>query len=430
MIESINFRTGISGTLLRTAQAALAEIPHKFHAPSRKTSTDKRMMPLSVSQTQKVEKNRDRWLVDAELLTVDPQSRISEVDLEFNPRQSLLAGNPRLAGVVTDTIGDRWITHIEDLQQLTPLAEDPLLQSRWSAVKQANKQALASYLARTQGIKIDVNSLFDLQLQPIGGSQRQLLNILHIITLFNQVKQHPELDILPRTFIFGDLGEVEPIEMGKEETAEDESTNVRDSNLAILALIQSLAKILAADIDVNGKLQIVYIPESAALTSQLYAAADLTQHIATAAIEDVDVSKLQAAINGVISIGSLGKTNHWLKQTVGEENCFCFGLAIPEIAMFKEYGYDPYNYYKYYPEIRQAIDYLSAGYFTPKDPSLCSFQSFSSASSLVDMLLGADENMVIAEYVFYAACQSHISEIYTQKSVWTRMSILNVAGVG
>jgi glycogen phosphorylase len=417
MIESINFRTGISASLLRTAQAALAEIPHKFHVTSRKTSTTNRMMPRSVPQ--KIEKNRERWLVDAELWTIDPQARTSDVDLEFNPRQSLLSGNPRLANLVTETIGDRWKTHAEDLQQLAPLAEDPLLQSRWRAVKQVNKQALASYLYRTQGISINVNSLFDLQLQPIVESQRQLLNILHIITLFNQIKRNPELDILPRTFIFGDLGEVSAVEIT---TDEDESSIVPDSNLAILALIQSLAKILAADVDVNGKLQIVYLPESAALTSQLYAAADLTQHIATAAIEDVDVSKLQAAINGVLSIGSLGKTNDWLKQTVGEENCFYFGLAIPEIAMFKEYGYDPYNYYKYYPEIRQAIDYLLVGYFTPNDPSLF--------RSPIDTLLDTDEHMVIAEYVFYAACQSHISEIYAQKSIWTQMSILNVAGVG
>jgi glycogen phosphorylase len=426
MIESINFRTGISASLLRTAQAALAEIPHKFHAPSRKTGTTSRMMPRSI--LQKVEKNRDRWFVDTELLTIERKARAFDADLEFNPRQSLLSGNPRLANLVTDTIGDRWIAHVEDLQQLIPLADDPLLQSRWSAVKQANKQALASYLYRTQGVNIDVNSLFDLQLQPIAGHQRQLLNVLHIITLFNQIKLNPDLDILPRTFIFGDLGEVESIEMAADE---DEAATVADSNLDILSLIQSLAKILAEDVDVCGKLQIVYIPESAALTSQLYAAADLIQQIATAAIEDIDMSKLQAAVNGVLSIGSLGKTNHWVKQTVGEENCFCFGLAIPEIAMFKEYGYDPYNYYKYYPVIRQAIDYLSTGYFTSTDPMLCRSQGFGSvAKSIVDTLLGTDEHMVIAEYVFYAACQSHISEMYRQKSVWTRMSILNVAGVG
>jgi glycogen phosphorylase len=417
MIESINFRTGISASLLRAAQVALAEIPHKFQAPSHQTSTNSRIQHGSTRST--IEKNYVRGLVDTELLTIDPLTRISDVDLEFNPRQSLLSGNPRLANLVTETIGDRWITHIEDLQQLTPLADDPLLQSRWRAVKRANKQALASYLDRTQGIKINVDSLFDLQLQPIVEHQRQLLNILHIITLFNQIKQNPEIDILPRTFIFGDLGEVESIEIV---TDEDESSTLPDTNLAILGLIQSLAKILADDVEVCGKLQIVYIPESAALTSQLYAAADLTQHIATAAIEDIDVSKLQAAINGVLSIGSLGKTNHWLKQTVGEDNCFFFGLAIPEISMFKEYGYDPYNYYKYYPNIRQAIDYLSVGYFTPNDPSLCRV--------LVDTLLGTDEQMVIAEYVFYTACQSHISETYLQQSMWTQMSILNVAGVG
>lgn len=417
MIESINFRTGISASLLRTAQAALAGIPHKFHAPSRNTTINNPIRARYSPRT--VDKIRDRWLVNTELLTIDPAARTAAVDLELNPRQLLLSGNPRLANLVTETIGDRWIAHSEDLQQLAPLADNPLLQSRWRAVKQANKQALARYLYRSQGIIVNVNSLFDLQLQPIVGHQRQLLNILHIITLFNRIKQNPEIDILPRTFIFGDLGTLAPTEITP---AADESSVLPESNLAILMLIQSLAKIFAEDVDVSGKLQIVYLPESAALTSQLYAAADLTQHIATAAIEDVDLSKLQAVINGVLSIGSLGKSNHWLKQTVGEDNCFCFGLAIPEIALFKEYGYDPYNYYKYYPAIRQAIDYLLAGYFTPEDPSLC--------RSLIDPLLGADEHMVMAEYVFYAACQSHVSETYLQKSAWTQMSILNVAGVG
>jgi glycogen phosphorylase len=414
MIESINFRNRISVSLLRTAQAALAEIPQKFY-PSSKIITPQ-------LQPQTAAGKPDRWLVDAELLRIAPKTRTSDVDVdvEFNPRQLLLAGNPRLANLVTEAIGDRWQTHLEDLQQLVPIADNPLFQSRWRAVKQINKLALASYLYRSQGVRINVNSLFDLQLQPIIEHQRQLLNILHIITLFNRIKQNPGIDILPRTFIFGDLGELESTEIA---TTEDVADTLPSRNLAILGLIKSLAKILATDPDVNGKLQVVYLPESAEMTNQLYAAADLTQQIATASMEDVDLSKLQAAINGVISIGSLGKTNYCLQQLVGEDNCFCFGLAIPEIALFKEYGYDPYNYYKYYPALRQTIDYLLAGYYTPDDPTnLCRL--------LIDTLLGTDEQMIMAEYVFYAACQSHVSETYLQKSVWTKMSILNVAGVG
>jgi glycogen phosphorylase len=408
MIENINFRTGISTSILR-AKVALAEIPHKFHIVNRQHR-------LSNPQATTRILERDRGLVSAKLLGVDPQTWISGADLAFDPRQWLLLGNPQLASLVTKTIGDDWIDHLDRLQQLAPLAEDPLLQSRWRAVKQVNKQALASYLERSQGVKINVSSLFDLQLQPIVEHQRQLLNILHIITLFHQIKQQPGINIVPRTFIFGDLGEIEP-------SASDLSADCQpNTNREIISLIQSLAKTLARDPDVNGKLQVVYVPNSAGLTSQMYAAADLTQEIAAAAIEDVDLSKVKAAVNGVLSIGSLGKTNYWLQQAVGEENYFCFGLPIPEITLFKKYGYDPYNYYKHYPEIRQAIDCLLTGYFTPEHPTLC--------QSLLDTLFGTDEQMILADYIFYIACQARVSATYRQQSMWTKMSILNVAGVG
>jgi glycogen phosphorylase len=115
-------------------------------------------------------------------------------------------------------------------------------------------------------------------------------------------------------------------------------------------------------------------------------------------------------------------SNYWMQQSVGEQNYFCFGLPIPEISLFKKYGYDPYNYYKHYPEIRQAIDCLLTGYFTPEQPSLC--------QSLIDTLFGADEQMILADYIFYIACQARVSDTYRQQSIWTKMSILNVAGVG
>ena len=427
MIENINFRTGIGASILRAAQAALVEIPHKVYEASRQSHSFRPQLVTGILE-------RDRGLVNAKLLGIDPQTWISGADLEFNPRQWLLLGNPLLASLVTKTIGDRWIDHLDHLQQLVPLAEDPLLQSRWRAVKQVNKQALANYLERAQGVKINVSSLFDLQLQPIVEHQRQLLNILHIITLFNQIKQHPGIDIVPRTFIFGNLGEIESSLLqrgyckGKCFATANESQIDQDGQLQpnpnqeMISLIQSLAQVFAHDSDVNSKLQVVYVPNSAGLTTQMYAAADLTQEIAAAAIEDVDLSKVKAAINGVLSIGSLGKTNYWLQQTVGEQNYFSFGLPIPEIALFKEYGYDPYNYYKHYPEIRQAVDCLLTGYFTPEHPTLC--------KSLLDTLFGTDDQMILADYIFYITCQARVSATYRQQSLWTKMSILNVAGVG
>lgn len=413
MIERMNFRTG-STSLLRSAQASFLEIPHRFSTRSCHATSPSLIPDRSVPGT--IAKNRQRWFVDAKLHNIESPARTLEP--EFNPHQWLLSGNPRLANLVTETIGDRWMTHLEDIQQLAPLANDPLFQLRWRAVKQANKHVLANNLYRTQGIHVNANSLFDLQLQPIVGHQRQLLNILHIIALFHRLKQNPDIDILPRTFIFSDptLADTQ----SSDDLSDDEIQSC-EADRAVLELIESLAHTLATDPDVNHKLQVVYVPASAGLTDQMYAAADVTEQIATAAMEDVDLSQLKATINGVVSLGSLGKTNYWLQQTVGEENCFRFGLAIPEIALFKEYGYEPYNYYKYYPQIRQAIDCLLSGYFTPENLSLC--------CAIIDTLSGTDEHMVLADYIFYAACQAHVSQTYRQTALWTQMSILNVAGV-
>ena len=409
-MESSNFRVGTGASFSRNNQLAFAELSQKLARPNR-DGTIVNPTTRFKSLSRAVKSHRDRWLVDTNPIAIGSQPKTL---VPFGPQQWLLAGNPRLAKLVSAAIGHRWMTHVEELEQLVPIASQSLFQSQWQAVKLANKQALAHELKQSQGIEIDVNSRFDLHLQPIGAHQRQLLNILHIINLCDRLKQYPGSSICPQTFIFGDVEVAEVPEL---------PTAAVDANLkqSIIALIKSLAKIIAADRDICGKIQLVYVPNARGLATNLYAAADVTQQIATAAIEDIDLTTIQAMINGVISLGSLGKTNYWLQQLVGERNCFRFGLAIPEIALFKEYGYDPYNYYKHYPQIRQAIDYLLAGYFSASEPSL--------GRSIVNPLLGADEQMVLADYIFYAACQSHVSETYTQPTLWTQMSILNVAGV-
>jgi glycogen phosphorylase len=407
MMESSNFRIGTGASFSRNNQLAFAELSQKLARPNRDGTIGN---PVRFKYLPRALKShRERWVDANQIAGVQKKH-----SAPFSPQQWLLSGNPRLAKLVSETIGNRWMTHIEDLEQLVPIAASPLFQSQWQAVKLANKQALAQELQQSQGIELDVNSLFDLHLQPIGAHQRQLLNILHIINLSNRLKQYPGSKMIPRTFIFGDVDA---------DAVSDLAAAVVDANLkqSIIALIKSLAKIIAADRDLCGKIQVVYVPDAKVWATKLYAAADVTEQIATAAIEDIDLTQMQATINGAISIGSLGKTNYWLQQIVGEGNCWRFGLAIPEIELFKEYGYDPVNYYKHYPQIRQAIDYLLAGYFSASEPSL--------GRAIVNTLLGADEQMVMADYIFYAACQAHVSETYDRASRWTQMSILNVAGV-
>jgi glycogen phosphorylase len=408
MMESINWRAASRSTQLQAIPPTLVTMPLKFGAPTRHRTSLGAMRTHSLPRT--VKRNRDRWSSDSNLVKMQPPAPNDRSIV--NPRQWLLTGNPRLAELITATIGDRWRTHLEDLQQLVPISEDHQFQAQWQAVKLINKQVLATELSRSQGIEIDVNSLFDLHLAPIDGHHRQLLNILHIINLCDRIEQQPVNDILPRTFIFSEPAPPSITSDSQEVAAERQS---------ILALIESLARVVAADPALRRKIQVVYVPATAGLTSQMYAAADTIEQIATAAWEDIDSSAQLATINGVVSIGSLGKTNYWLQQEVGEDNCFRFGLAIPEIALFKEYGYAPDNYYKYYPQIRRAIDVLLVGYFTPTEPDL--------GRTIVDLLLGADAAMVMADYIFYAACQVRVSQTYSQAAVWTRMSISNVAGV-
>jgi glycogen phosphorylase len=395
MIENTNFWTGIHASLLRIMRADLLETPRKWHFLKRNVSGN--VTPMRYRSQPRVEL---KYRSPVSETVVSLPSQIST--LAVNPVQWLLE-NPPLANLLTEAIGDRWIGHSEDLQQLATLADAPLFQSQWQQVKRAHKQVLADKLSRSQGVQINVDSLFDLQLQPISLERRQLLNILHIINLFLQLKENPQLNIVPRTFIFGHVGKLAP-------------------DPYILTLIQSLAAILAQDPAVSGKLQVVYVPYSAKLRQQMYLAADVTEEIELAKMEDVDLSKLKFAANGVISIGSLGKANCLVQETVGKDNYFSFGLAIAEITLFNRYGYDPHNYYKSYPEVRRAIDYLLTGCLTPEDPH--------QSQLLVDMLLGTDKQMVVADYIFYLDCQNRVSEVYQQTSAWTRMSILNVAELG
>ncbi len=417
MLEHLSSRKNIN-VVLRKDRATGTDAPRHWYAERQNATNIVPIRPQPWRQT--VKRDVDRRELRTKLRSKIAAAQCLQSGAEvINPHQWLSSKNPYLAEAIAAAIGDRWLTHHEDLQQLMPLADDAGFQTQWQAVKRLNKQALADDLYREQGIAIDVDSLFDLQLQPIVGRQRQLLNILHIITLYHQIVAQPDLDLVPRTFIFGDTSEPK---LQVLELDEFNKIALQPHSRSISMLISSLAQTIAANPVVRGKLQVVYLPQTAGWIDRLYRAADLTEQIATAGMEDVDLNQLKLSVNGALSIASMSKANHLLQQAVGAENCFSFGLSIPEIALFKDYGYDPYNYYKYYPEIRQAIDSLIDGEFTTQYPGV--------ARSLVELLLDPDEHMVLADFVFYRACQARVNEVYRQQSRWTRMSILNVAGIG
>ena len=323
-----------------------------------------------------------------------------------SPRRWLLLSNPRLSYLITQKIGKNWIAHLEELKQLEALAEDADFRARWYQVKQDNKRDLAAYIEQQHGIEVDVDSLFDIQVKRIHEYKRQLLNVLHIITLYNRLKRNPNLELLPRTFIFG--GKAAPgYAMAK----------------LIIKLIHSVAEVVNNDPDVRGRLTVVFLLDfNVSLGQMVYPAADLSEQISTAGKEASGTGNMKFAINGALTIGTLDGANVEIREAVGAENFFQFGLTAEEVSRLKIRGYYPWEIYNANTELREVIHRLAAGDFSPQEPHL--FQP------LIDSLLHRDEYMVLADYQAYIDCQEQVSQAYQDRENWTRMSILNAARTG
>jgi glycogen phosphorylase len=324
----------------------------------------------------------------------------------ITPRRWLLMSNPRLSKLITEKIGDRWITNLDELRNLEAFIDDTDFQHRWRQIKQATKQDMADYILRSNGIEVDVNSLFDVQVKRIHEYKRQLLNVMHIITLYNRIKANPGINVLPRTFIFG--GKAAPgYFMAK----------------MFIKLINSVADMVNHDPDVNGRLKVIFLSNyNVSLGELVYPAADLSEQISTAGKEASGTGNMKFALNGALTIGTLDGANVEIREEVGAENFFLFGLTAQDVMMMKAHGYHPWHYYENNAELRNVIDSIASGYFYPRDPSLF--------KSIVDSLMHQDEYMLLADYQFYIDCQEQVSQAYLDQDHWTRMSILNVARMG
>ncbi len=324
----------------------------------------------------------------------------------ITPRRWLLLSNPKLTLLITQTIGKEWIKNLEELRQLETLVNDRQFCDRWNQIKQENKQDLKAYIQHHQGIEVDANSLFDIQVKRIHEYKRQLLNVLYIITLYNRIKNNPDLDIQPRTFIFG--GKAAPgYWMAK----------------LIIKLINSVAEVLNRDPHVGNLLKVVFLPNfSVTLGEKVYPAADLSEQISTAGKEASGTGNMKFALNGALTIGTLDGANIEIRKAVGAENFFLFGLTAEEVVKLKTQGYNPRDYYNTNAELREAIDRIASGYFSLDEPSR--FQP------IVDSLLNRDEYLLLADYQSYLDCQEQVSHAYQDRDNWTRMSILNVARMG
>ncbi len=321
------------------------------------------------------------------------------------PRRWILLSNPKLALLITNKIGKGWIKNLEELKQLEAFVDNAEFRQAWWQIKHENKQDLAEYILQTTGVEVNCNSLFDVQVKRLHEYKRQHLNVLHIITLYNRIKQNPNLDIVPRTFIFA--GKAAPgYWMAK----------------LIIKLINSVADVVNRDTDIGSKLKVVFLPNyNVSLAQRIYPAADLSEQISTAGKEASGTSNMKFAMNGAVTIGTLDGANIEIRDRVGAENFFLFGLTAQEVAQLKAKGYKPWEYYNSNFELKQAIDQIACGYFGG-DANL--FQP------LVDALKNSDDFMLLADYQSYVDCQQKASQAYSDRQKWIEMSILNSARVG
>ncbi|WAL60482.1 glycogen/starch/alpha-glucan phosphorylase [Thermocoleostomius sinensis] len=340
----------------------------------------------------------------AELQALFPD-RFKDQDDRSICHRSLLALNPQLSQLITRNLGKRWIRQCQALHQLEALMDSTDFCQAWRSIKQAHKHAVADWVQQATQVSINPQALLDVQIQPIGESQRQLLSVFYIITLYNRLKLNPTLDITPRTFVFN-------------------STRQSSNIMATLTaqLIESVAQVINHDRDLRDQLKVVCLKSPLAVMKTLYVATDLIEQIAIATTDEIDLSHLSLGLNGALTIGTLNATSLLLQRQVGEGNFFLFGLTADEVVALQSSGYDPWHFYQNHRELQRVIDRIAMGDFT--DPQSNSFKP------LIDAILEQDHDLLLADYPFYVDCQDQIAAIYADEDWWTRLSILNAARIG
>jgi starch phosphorylase len=322
------------------------------------------------------------------------------------PRRFMMLSNPGLARLLTETIGPAWENDLAKLRALERHADDPVFQEQWRRIKRERKEALAATIRQRCGVELDPASLFDVQAKRIHEYKRQHLNVLHIVTLYNRIKCNPAAEIVPRSFIFG--GKAAPgYAMAK----------------LMIRLITAVGDIVNRDPDVAGRLKVVFLPNfSVKLGHGLYPAADLSQQISTAGKEASGTGNMKFSMNGALTIGTLDGANVEIREEVGAENFFLFGLDAGEVERTLVGGYRPWDIYNGNLELKGAIDLIGSGLFSHGDRNLF--------RPLIDNLLQNDPYLLLADYAAYIECQERVSAAYRDTARWTRMSILNVARMG
>ena len=328
-------------------------------------------------------------------------------------RRFLLHGNPLLAEWVTDHIGDEWITDLPQIGKLKIYADDKKAQQEFMNIKYRNKVRLAKYILEHNGIEVDPRSIFDVQVKRLHEYKRQLLNILHIMYLYNELKEHPDMDFYPRTFIFGAKA----------------AAGYANAKLTI-KLINSVADVVNHDPAVGGKIKIVFIEDYRVSNAEMiFAAADVSEQISTASKEASGTGNMKFMLNGALTIGTMDGANVEIVEEVGEENAFIFGMSSEEvIELEKQGGYDPSQLFNTDQDIRHVLMQLINGEFSPNDPER--FRELYNALLVDGGYNRPDPYFILKDFRSYAEAQKRVEAAYRDEKRWARSAILNVACSG
>jgi len=322
------------------------------------------------------------------------------------PRRFVALSNPKLTSLITERIGDGWLGDLTRLRKLEAFAGDPVFQKQWREVKLDNKRRLAELIAKRTGIDVDPASLFDILVKRIHEYKRQHLNVMHIVHRYITLKRNPSSNLAPRTFIFG--GKAAPgYYMAK----------------LIIRLINGVAETVNNDPAVKGRIKVVFFPDyNVKNAHHVYPAADLSEQISTAGKEASGTGNMKFSLNGALTIGTLDGANVEIREEVGVENFFLFGLNTEQVAETKARGYRPYQLYGENPALRDVLDMIAGGAFSREDKNI--FQP------LVDSLLSDDPYLLLADFPAYIKCHAKVDALWLNPAEWTRQSILNVARMG
>lgn len=324
----------------------------------------------------------------------------------ITPRRWLKTANPFLSEIISDKIGDGWIRNLSELKKLEKFVKDKDFRENFRNAKWLNKKLLIQHIESEHNIKINPESMFDVQIKRFHEYKRQLLNVFHVITLYNRIKDNPKIDMVPRTVIFG--GKAAPAYFAAK---------------IIIKLINNVADVVNSDPDVGDKLKVVFLKNySVTLAERIIPASDLSEQISTAGFEASGTGNMKFALNGAITIGTMDGANIEIKEEVGDENIFIFGLLADEVVKLKDQGYNPVEYYQKNSNLRRVIEMISSNYFSKNEHGIF--------DDMIRGLMTVDYYCLFADYQSYIDAQDKVSELYKDQEEWTRKAILNVARIG